>query len=82
MAWKMLRVAIEIIKSEADIIQVPFAALCAVLRGAIAVLETRRHDEDIISEEDLEGFRKIMTWFARRWSIGKEYLRQLEQLAR
>lgn len=81
MAWKMLRVAIEIIKVETEIIQVPFAALCAVLRGAIAVLETRKDDEDIVSEEDLEGFWKIMMWFAKRWSIGEEYRRIVEQLA-
>lgn len=82
MAWKMLCVAIDAIQVESDILQVPFAALCAVLRGAIVVLETRNGGEDIVAEKDLKGLWRLMTWFAGRWDIGKEYLIRVEQLTR
>ena len=78
----MLCVAIDAIQVESDILQVPFAALCAVLRGAIVVLETRNGGEDIVAEKDLKGLWRLMTWFAGRWDIGKEYLIRVEQLTR
>jgi hypothetical protein len=81
MACKMLRVAMQVVKTEREILHVPFAALCAVLRGSIVVLETRREDdEDVMTEGDLDGLVRITKWLAGRWSIGKEYLRRMEQL--
>lgn len=81
MVWNMLRVAIEIIKTEIDIIRIPFAALCAVLRGAIVVLETRKQNgEDVVTDEDVAGLRRILNLFAGRWGIGGEYLIRVEHL--
>jgi hypothetical protein len=81
MAWQMLRVALQIIKTDRDIAQTPFAAVCAVLRGAIAVLETRTDDDRIaMTRDDLEGMGKIMRLFAKRWRIGETYMTRLEEL--
>jgi hypothetical protein len=80
MAWKMLRVATQVIKTESEVRNVPFAALCAVLRGAIVVLETRKDDENVVTEEDLDGLWRVLKWFARRWRIGEKYLARVEQL--
>lgn len=81
MAWQMLRVATQVIETERDIAQTPFAALCAVLRGAIVVLETRgEEDQVVITSDDLEGMSRIRNWFAKRWRIGEVYMTKLAEL--
>ncbi|KAH7384345.1 hypothetical protein DE146DRAFT_223438 [Phaeosphaeria sp. MPI-PUGE-AT-0046c] len=81
MVWNMLRVAIRMVRTESDVIRIPFAALCAVLRGAIVVLETRRTDqEDVVTEEDVTGLKRVLNWFTGRWGIGGAYLVRIEQL--
>jgi hypothetical protein len=81
MAWQMLRVAVQVIRTERDIAQNPFAALCAVLRGAIVVLETRAGDDHVVmTKDDLEGMKRIGSWFKRRWRIGEVYMTKLEEL--
>jgi hypothetical protein len=83
MVWNMLRVAIRMIRTEIDVLRIPFAALCAVLRGVIVVLETRKHDEeDVVTQEDVDGLRRILNLFAGRWGIGGEYSASVEQLLR
>lgn len=80
MAWNMLYVALKFIKED-DIPSIPFAALCAVLRGAIAVLETRAlDDEEVVDLHGLTGLLRLTKWFGRRWVIGEEYLRNMHEL--
>lgn len=81
MAWQMLRVATQVIKTERDIAQTPFAALCAVLRGAIVTLKTRTEDDQVvITKHDLEDMNRVMHWFAERWRIGEVYMTRLQDL--
>jgi hypothetical protein len=81
MAWDMVRVAISKIQSESEIPHLPFAGLCCVFRAGLAVLETSVFvDEDVVGGDDIQGFGTILGWFAGRWSIGREYLRRLEEL--
>ncbi|KAH8731666.1 hypothetical protein GQ44DRAFT_604645 [Phaeosphaeriaceae sp. PMI808] len=81
MSWDMVRVAIEKISCEAEVPHLPFAGLCCVLRAGLVVLETRDYvNDDIVGEGDIQGFRKILEWFARRWGIGDMYLRRMSEL--
>ncbi|KAH7081054.1 hypothetical protein FB567DRAFT_119104 [Paraphoma chrysanthemicola] len=83
MAWDMVHVAIEKISSEAEIPHLPFAGLCCVFRAGLAVFETKKYvDEDVMGEQDIQGFRKILEWFAARWNIGEHFLARLEDLIR
>jgi hypothetical protein len=36
--------------------------------------------EDVIGEQDIRGFKKILEWFAGRWGISGNFLRRLEEL--
>jgi hypothetical protein len=81
MAWDMVRVAIQKISNETEIPHLPFAGLCCVLRAGLAVLETKEFvNEDVIEDGEVHGFKQILEWFARRWGIGGEYLKRLEEL--
>jgi hypothetical protein len=81
MAWDMIPVAIKKIQSEAEIPHLPFAGLCCVFRAGLAVIETREFvNEDVAGENEVQGFRKLLVWFAGRWNIGGEYLRRLDEL--
>jgi hypothetical protein len=81
MVWDMVRVAIEKVQSEAEIAHLPFAGLCCVLRAGLAVVETKEFvNEDVVSNDEIQGFRQIIEWFAARWSIGSDYLNRLEEL--
>jgi hypothetical protein len=81
MAWDMVRVAIQKIQSAAEIPHLPFAGLCCVLRAGLAVLETRTYvNEDVVGEDEVQGFKQILEWFADRWGIGSDYLKRLEEL--
>jgi hypothetical protein len=81
MAWDMVRVAIEKIQSEAEIPHMPFAGLCCLLRAGLAVIETKEFvNEDVVTDDDVHGFRQILQWFAARWGIGTDYLNKLDEL--
>jgi hypothetical protein len=81
MAWDMVRVAVQKIQSAAEIPHLPFAGLCCVLRAGLAVLETRTYViEDVVEEEEVQGFKQILEWFADRWGIGSDYLKRLDEL--
>lgn len=83
MAWDMVRVCIQILKSEQEIPNLPFGGICCVLRAGLAVLETREFiDADVIPEEELEGYMRVLKWFSSRWSVGVEYLASAEELLR
>ena len=81
MAWEMVRTMIQIVKSEAAIARTTFAGLCSVLRAGLMVLETRTYvDEEITTETEVEAYLRILTWFSRRWTTGKEYLVKAEEI--
>jgi hypothetical protein len=81
MAWNMVHVAIQKISSKAEILYLRLAGLCCVFRAGLAVLETREYvNEDMFREQDVQGFKKILEWFAGRWGIGGHFLRRLEEL--
>ncbi|KAH7401223.1 hypothetical protein BKA66DRAFT_98299 [Pyrenochaeta sp. MPI-SDFR-AT-0127] len=81
MAWDMVRVAIDKIENEAEIPNLPFAGLCAVLRAGLAVLETKEYvAEDVIENIELEGYLRIMRWFSGRWNVSSQYLKKAEEL--
>lgn len=74
MAWDMVQVMIRKIEREEELLFLPFAGVCCVIRAAIAVFETRMYaDVDELSHEDISGFLRILTWFSGRWSIGGKF---------
>lgn len=82
MAWDMVRVAIQKIQSEAEIAHLPFAGLCCVLRAGLAVLETKEFSgEEIVDRGELDGFGRIVEWFASRWGLGELYLMRTMELS-
>ncbi|KAL5390811.1 hypothetical protein PMIN02_006861 [Paraphaeosphaeria minitans] len=82
MAWDMVHVMIQKIQREEDLPSLPFAGVCCVIRAAIAVLETKRYtsDEEPRAEE-VHGVLLVLSWFARRWSVGVQYLQRARELA-
>lgn len=71
MAWDMVRVMIQKVKSKEEILLLPLAGLCCVIRAAVAVLETRRFgEEDEWTDAEVRGFLRVLEWFAERWSVG------------
>lgn len=81
MAWQMVRTMFQIIKSEASIVRTTFAGLCSVLRAGLLVLETRKYvDEEVATEAEIEAYLRILTWFSRRWTTGREYLGRAEEI--
>jgi hypothetical protein len=81
MAWDMVRVAIEKIETETEMSHLPFAGLCCVFRAGLAVLETKEFvNDDVVGEDEIEGFIQTLKWFAGRWGIGQVYLETLEEL--
>ncbi|KAL5378531.1 hypothetical protein DPSP01_009113 [Paraphaeosphaeria sporulosa] len=74
MAWDMVHVMIQKIKKEEDLPYLPFAGVCCVIRAAIAVLETKQYtNEDAPNAEEVHNFLVVLSWFARRWSVGGEF---------
>ncbi|KAF2845694.1 hypothetical protein T440DRAFT_493260 [Plenodomus tracheiphilus IPT5] len=81
MAWDMVRTAIQKIQFEAEIPHLPFAGLCCVLRAGVAVIETAEFmAEEVTEPEEIGEFLKILDWFSVRWSIGREYIRRVEEM--
>ncbi|KAH7390996.1 hypothetical protein DE146DRAFT_151443 [Phaeosphaeria sp. MPI-PUGE-AT-0046c] len=82
MSWEMVRIAVQLIKSEASISRMTLAGLCSVMRAGLAVLETRQlvDREYVIQQGELESYIRILKWFAARWQIGNEYLERLENI--
>lgn len=82
MSWEMVRIAVQLVKSETSMSRMTLAGLCSVMRAGLAVLETRAyvdHDE-VIQTGEVEAYTKILKWFAARWQIGHEYLHKVEEI--
>jgi hypothetical protein len=74
MAWDMVRESIQKVKSEEDLQRLPFARLSFAMRATIAIFETKQYDGDIdYTDAELQGFTKVLQWFAARWSVGGEW---------
>jgi hypothetical protein len=83
MTWDMVKVAVNKIESEEEVHRLPFAGLCCVLRAGIAVLETSGCvEEDIMLEEEMDGFQRIVGWFAGRYGVGRQFEARLVKLVK
>jgi hypothetical protein len=80
MSWEMVRIAVQLVNSEASFSKMTLAGLCSVMRAGLAVLETRAFvdHEEVIRSGEVEAYIKILKWFAARWQIGHEYLQRVE----
>jgi hypothetical protein len=84
MAWDMVKVAIRKTERE-DVERLPFAGLCCVLRAGMAVVDTKwcldgdimTNVDDVVLSEELEGFRRMVRWFGRRWGVGRKFEERL-----
>ena len=83
MAWDMVRAAMGSVDSKEEVARLPFAALCCILRAGIAVLETcRLPDDEVVSREELERLQRVVSWFAARWGVGRQYETKLADIMR
>ena len=81
MAWDMVKVAISKIENEEEVKRLPFAGLCCVLRAGMAVLETNGCvEEDVVLNEEIDGFQRIVGWFAGRYGVGRQFEARLAKL--
>lgn len=81
MSWDMVVVAIQKVQTPAEISQLPLAGLSCVLRAGLVVLETQEYVvEDVVKDEEVQGFRQLLTWFIRRWHLGRGYIDKLEEV--
>lgn len=80
-AWDMMRVGFQMIKSEESMIKLPLSGLCSVLRAALLVLETNGLvDDNLFGEGEIDAYIQILHWFASRWTIGNEYLAKAKEV--
>ncbi|KAF2624995.1 hypothetical protein BU25DRAFT_398166 [Macroventuria anomochaeta] len=83
MVWDMVKVVINKIRSEEEVARLPFAGLCCVLRAGMAVLETTALNVyDVMSREEVDGFQRIVSWFAKQWGVGRQYEARLAHLVK
>lgn len=78
----MVRVTIELVKSEESISRITFAGLCSVLRAGLAVLETKglMDDDEVVETGEIQSYIRILRWFSGRWTVGNEYLVRAEEV--
>lgn len=78
----MVRIAMQLIKSEESFSKLTLAGLCSVMRAGLAVLETRAFvdHEEVIQAGEVQAYIKILKWFAARWQIGNEYLQRVDNI--
>lgn len=83
MAWDMVRAALGSVDSKEEVARLPFAALCCVLRAAIAVLETcRLPGDEVVSKEEVKKLQRVVSWFAARWGVGQQFETKLADIMR
>ena len=71
----------QLVKSEDSVSRMTLAGLSSMLRAGLAVLETNSYiDDDVIREGEVQGYLKILRWFAARWTIGNEYLERAQHV--
>jgi len=81
MAWEMVRVAIMLMGTEEAVSKVTLAGMCSTMRAGLAVLETSAYiDDGVVGEGEIEGYLRLLGWFAGRWTLGGEYLEKVGRL--
>lgn len=72
LSWDMVVVAIQKVKSEEEVALLPLAGIFCVLRAGVAVMETQKYvNEDVVKDEEIDGFVQLVKWFRNRWNLGR-----------